>query len=192
MRGAGGDSERVETLLAAAGITLPPIPESLEKQLKERHEWWFSSRTSKATPFQLLHYVRKAMEGASADYVLIALAGPPGSPAMHYFLVQAPLQLFVQIGWAEAGRARSAAVLNQCFELAHQLAAAAPAAVRRGRLMPDGRLTVVASDVQEGFWEVAMGTERGIQPSRSGRRMARAKLRPEEILGEAVRWCLQG
>ncbi|HTU03708.1 MAG TPA: hypothetical protein VMG58_17880 [Candidatus Sulfotelmatobacter sp.] len=189
MRGAGGDYERVAELLAEAGITLPPVPESLQKQLKERHDWWFSTRTSKATPYELLHYARKAMEGAAPDYALIAKVGPPASPAMHYFLVQAPLQLFIQIAYGDVGRARSVAVLSQCFELAHRLVAATPAAARRGKLTADGRLTVVASDLCEGFWEIAMGTERGVQPGRGRGGKLGARRGPVEILEEALRWC---
>jgi len=185
--GASGDYGRVEGLLAEAGISMPPVPPALERQLKERHEWWFSSRTSKATPHDVFHYARKAMEGAAPDYVLIAKAGPPETPAIHYFLVQAPLQLFIQIAYGDAGRARAVALLNRCFDLAHRLATAAPAATRRGRLSADGRLTILASDVAEGFWEVAMSTERGVQPGRGGR--ARARQGPLEILEEALRWC---
>ncbi len=189
---AGGDYARVEALLTEAGLTMPPMPEAALTRLKEREEWCFSTRTFKVSPSDIQHYVRKAIAGASPDYVLIAQTGQGGSSsAMQYFLVQGPLQLFLQIGWngASQDRQRSTALVNECFALAHQVAEAVPEALRRGRLPREGRLTVVASDRDEGFWEVAAPGERANRPSPQTRRVPRGAPDPRRVLGEAVGWC---
>jgi hypothetical protein len=188
----GGDYARVERLLAEAGLTMPPMPEMAEARLKEREDDCFSTRTFKASPADLLHYVRKAFEGVSPDYVLVAL-GRDGrtADALHFFLVQGPLQLFLQIGRGGAGasRERATALVNGCFALAHQLVEAVPHALRKGRLAPTGRLTVVGSDLGESFWEVAQADERADRPSRRLRGKNRAAQGPREALEEAIRWC---
>ena len=188
----GGDYARVEGLLAEAGLTMPPMPEMAEARLKEREDDCFSTRTFKESPANLLHYVRKAIGGVSPDYVLVAL-GRDGrtADALHFFLVQGPLQLFLQIGWGGAGaaRERATALVNDCFALAHQLVEAVPHALRKGRLAPTGRLTVVGSDLGESFWEVAQADERADRPSRPLRGKNRAARGPREVLEEALRWC---
>jgi len=189
---AGGDYARVEALLLEAGLRMPPMPDAALTRLKEREEWCFSTRAFKVPPYDIQHYVRKAMAGASPDYVLIAQAGRAGTAhAMHYFLVQGPLQLFLQIGWDEfsTGRERSTALVNECFGLAHHLVDATAEAIRRGRLTRDGRLTVVASDLEGGFWEVARRGERGTRPTAHTRRSPRGAVAPPEILRQAWRWC---
>ena len=86
-------------------------------------------------------------------------------------------------------REGSAALVNECFTLAHQLVKAVPEAIRRGRLPQKGRLTVVASDISEGFWGAAVGDQR-IHPSQPPRhRASRTLPGPREILIEALRWC---
>ncbi len=184
---AGGDYTRVEALLAEAGLSMPPMPEAALTRLKEREDWCFSTRTVKVSPGEMRHYVRKAVAGASPDYVLIAQTGQGSGPsAMQYFLVQGPLQLFLQIGW---GGPRAAVLVNECFALAHQLVEAVPEAIRRGRLPRRGRLTVVASDRDPGFWEVATSGEQAHQPSPPARRVPRGAPDPRRVLGEAVAWC---
>lgn len=183
----GDDYERLEAMLAEAGVAMPPVPERLRRQFKERSEWHFSTRTFKASPAALMHYVRKAISGALPDFALMARCqdGLPAD-ALHAYVIQAPLQLFLQVRWSEHEALTRA--LNALIALARQLADAAPAAVRRGRLAPDGRLTVVASDFVEGFWEVAASTERAVRPA-GGARGGKDRRPPEQILREALAWC---
>ena len=185
------DYARLEMLLAEAGLTMPPMPEAAEARLKERAEWCFSTRTFKEPPYDLRHFARKAIAGASPDYVLVARAGQGvDSVAMHYFLVQGPLQVFLQIAWdGPMGRERSTASVNECFAAAHELVAVIPQALRADRLARAGRLTVIGSDLVESFWEVAAAGERASQPGRPTRGKAQDVRRPRQILEEAVRWC---
>ena len=192
VKGESGDYARVEALLAESGVAMPPMPADARTRLKEREEWCFSTRAFKVSPSELQHYVRKAIADVSPDYVLIAQAGHGvGSSALHYFLVQGPLQLFLQIGWGggSAERERSTALLNECFALAHRLVGAIPEALRRGWLPRQGRITVVGSSLGEGFWEVAAAGERASQPGGPPRGKTRGGIGPREILEEAVLWC---
>lgn len=190
----GGDFARLETLLAEAGLVMPPMPEGASARLKEREEWCFSTRAFKVSPYLLQHFVRKAIDGASPDYVLVAQAGERADPdAMHYFLVRAPLQLFVQIGWggAHVNREQSVGLVNECFASAHQLVRGIAEALRHGLLPQRGRMTVVASDLNESFWEVVAGGERAAGSLRPSRRPSRNLLGPREVLSEASRWCAE-
>ncbi len=185
------DYARVEALLTEAGLSMPPMPDAARKRLKEREEGCFSTRAFKVPPCDIQHYVRKAIGGASPDYVLIGQTGPEAAPAFYYFLVQGPLQLFLQLAWdgVAAGRGSQAARVNECFALAHQVVAAVPEAIQRGRLLRNGRLTVVASDLEESFWEVAAPERRASWPLPPSRRVPRGASDPRRVLGEALRWC---
>jgi hypothetical protein len=189
------DSGLLGGLLAESGIGMPPVPESLERQMKERAEWYFSTRSFKPSPGELMHYVRKAIEGALPDFVLVAHTadGLPG-PALHYYLLDAPLQLFLQMRWArgETAAEREAATANESVALAHQVVAAIPQALRRGRLSVDGRFTVVGSDFIEGFWEVSMSGERAARPGAPPRGVRRPRPTPQQILGDALKWLRAG
>ena len=189
-RGARGDYARLEALLAELGLPMPPMPEMAEARLKEREEWWFSTRTFKESPDNLMHYVRKAIGGASPDYVLVARTGEePDGTALHYFLLQGPLQLFVRIAWGAAGTDPAGARIRTCLELAHELVVAVPGALHRGLLGRSGRITVVATDDGESFWEAAAGVGERPQQGSPSRRNNKNPPKPSEILAEAVRWC---
>jgi hypothetical protein len=192
MRIVRGDYGRLEALLAEAGIVMPPMPADAESRLKEREKGCFSTRAFKVSPFELSHHVRKAIGGASPDYVLVARAGSdPTREAIHYFLVQGPLQVFLQIGWGgpPGDQGRATELVNGCFALAQDLVAAVPQTLRRGRLSREGRLTVVGSDLVESFWEVAQADGRGSQPGRQSRGRRRDLRGPLEVLTEALDWC---
>jgi hypothetical protein len=189
-----GDFGRVEAMLAEAGVRMPPMPADAESRLKEREEGCFSTRTFKVSPAELLHYVRKAIGGVSPDYALIAIARlADGGDGLHYYLVQGPLQLFLQLRWGTgpAERERAAAAVAECFALAHELVAVVPQSLRRGLLDRTGRITIVGTEVGEGFWEVARleGRETRLWKPRSKGRVSH---KPREILEEALVWCRTG
>lgn len=190
-----GDYGRLEALLAEIGLAMPPMPADAEDRLKERDDRCFCTRALKVPPSDVTHYARKAIGGASPDYVLVAQAAD-GLPraAIHYFLVQGPLQIFLQIGWTEdqVERSRAAGLVNDCFALADRLVTAVPQALRLGRLAREGRLTVVGSEFRESFWEVAAAGARARQPGRSPRIKGRDMRGPREVLTQAVAWCRGG
>ena len=184
----------MESLLAEAGLAVPPLPDGADARLKEREDACFSTRAFKESPINLQHYARKAIAGASPNYVLVARVGQGAdSCAMHYFLVQGPLQVFLQLACgSQAGQRRATMVVNECFSLAHELVAAVPRALRAGHIPRAGRITVVGSDLVESFWEVAAAGERASQPGRPTRGKAQDTRNPRRILEEALRWCRGG
>ena len=185
-----GDYARLEGLLGELGLRMPPMPEMAEARLKEREEWWFSTRTFKESPENLMHYVRKAIGGASPDYVLLARTGQePDGTVLHYYLLQGPLQLFVRIAWSAAGSDPAGAQIRTCLDLAHELVAAVPGALHRGLLRRSGRITVVATDDGESFWEAAAAVGERPQEGSPTRRNSKNPPKPSEILAEAIRWC---
>ena len=186
------DLSRLEGLLGEMGLPLPPMPVDANARLKEREEWCFSTRTFKVSPFDLAHHVRKAMGGASPDHVLVARTGSQsGRAAMHYYMVQGPLQIFLQIdcGATPFEQARAVESITRSFGLAHDLVAAVPRALHCGRLSRGGRLTVVGSDLGESFWEVAEGEDRGSRPGRQTQGKRRDISGVFEVLAEAIAWC---
>ena len=192
--GRSTDYGRLEALLAEVGLPMPPMPDGADARLKERGEWCYSTRALKESPLNVQHYVRKAIAGASPDYVLVARVGHGAeSCVMHYFLVQGPLQVFLQVGrGSPAAGGRSTASVNECFALTHELVAAVSQALGAGRLPRAGRLTVVGSDRIESFWEVAAAGERPVQVGRATRGRSQDARSPRRILEEAVRWCRRG
>jgi hypothetical protein len=171
---------------------MPPMPERAKDRLKARAEWLYSTRTFKESPANLPHFVRKAIGGASPDYVLVASVGEaPASAVLHYYLIHGILQLFLQVGWGGPGAGPGGIndPARECLALAHELVRAVPAALYRGLLDPGGRLTVVATDRGDSFWEAASAEGRLFLTSRPARRTVRNRPGPREILGEAARWC---
>lgn len=189
-RGSGGDFGRLEALLAEAGLGMPPMPEGVESRLKERAERCFSTRAHKESPTNLLHYVRKAIGGISPDYVLVAHAGEGTDPqALHYYLAQGPLQIFLRMSWSGATDDRALGPLAECLALTHDLVAAVPRALEQGKLGRTGRITVVATDLGDSFWEVAPSGSRADPEFFSPRRKGRESPKPRQVLAEAAAWC---
>ncbi len=183
------DIAKAEKLLKGAGLIMPPIPHELGLKFRERSKGCFSTRSLRYGPYGIFFYVDEALLGTPRDYVVLAHDGHgANSYAMHYFLVRRPLQLFVQIGWggAYSNLREDTVLVNECFALARQLVEAVEEVVRSGRLRPEDRLTVVASDFSGGFW-VPPGRAQGAKgPSSRGPWPQR---NPKVVLNEAIKWC---
>lgn len=190
-KGRSREYGRLEAMLADAGLSMPPMPADAEARLKEREDNCFSTRAFKESPVKMQHYVGKAITGVSPDYVLVARV-PDGadSCAIHYFLVHGPLQVFIQLACGTQAREdRATTAVNECFGLAHELVAAVPHGLRASRLPASGRLTVVASDRSESFWEIASAGERAGQAARPAHVQTHDARTPQQVLDAAVRWC---
>ncbi len=190
-KGRSREYGRLEAMLAEAGLCLPPMPSDAEARLKEREDDCFSTRAFKESPLNMQHFVRKAITGVSPDYVLVARVGHgTGASAIHYFLVQGPLQVFLQLTCGnQPGQDRAMLAANECFDLTRELVAAVPRALRAGLLPAAGRLTVVASDRTQSFWETAGEDERAGQAARPARVKTRDARTPRQVLEAALRWC---
>jgi hypothetical protein len=76
------------------------------------------------------------------------------SYALHYYLVRGPLRLFLQMGWGGVymDGPKTTEEANRCFALVGQLVPAVEAAVRAGRLRPEARFVVAASEFYGCYW----------------------------------------
>lgn len=193
-KGRSREYARLEAMLAETGLSMPPLPSDAEARLKEREDACFSTRAFKESPVNMRHYARKAITGVSPDYVLVARVGHGAEAcAIHFFLVQGPLQVFLQLACGSpAGQDGATTDVNECFGLLHEVVAAVPRALRSGRLAATGRLTVVASDRSESFWEIASAGERGGQAARPARVKTHDARTPRQVLEAALRWCRGG
>jgi hypothetical protein len=191
---ADSDFDQAGQLLQQAGIDLPPIPECLRPNFRERGPWTYSSRRISASPFAFGCYVEEARNGLVTDYVLVAHDGRGiNLYAMHYFLVSRPLQLLLQVAWGGLcmNPEKTTASVNRCFTLARELLDAVPVAIRAGRITEADRLTVVASDFHGGFWEVVSADEDRRVPPLAWREVRRERCNPPAVLEEALEWCLE-
>jgi hypothetical protein len=183
--------ERARVLLKGAGLTLPPVPPALQRGFRERGPWCFSSRRLTRSPYDM-----KALTEPVRDYVLVAHAGHGvNSYAMHYFLVQRPLRLFLQIGWGGVymDRRQTTALVNRCVRLAAPLIAATADAQHQGRLDRETWPTVIASDFYGGAWwppggeTPANGFLQRVRPVKRGAVIV--KHDPAAVLRQAIAWC---
>jgi hypothetical protein len=182
--------EQARALLAASGLTLPPIPASLAPHFKARRDWCFASRPVRTSPYFMRDYVEHTLARMPNDYVLLAHDGHGvNSYALHYYLVHRPLMLFLQIGWggaympAEWATARA----NCCFGLCHEVVSSMAEAVSRGAWEPRRRVLVVASSFRSQINE-SPPASLDITP-RLVRRGSAGGSSPECALSQAAQWC---
>jgi hypothetical protein len=176
---------KAAALLGAEGLTLPPIPVALRSSFRARGKWCFSTRALPSRPYDHAYYLEEARTGAAPDYVLVAHDGHGvNSYAMHYYLVQESVALFLQIGWGGIymDRASSTALVNQSFELAGKLLGAFPEGFRRGKLAAEDRLMVFVSQFRGSFWSV-------IRPGSPLPEPEEAR-DPCEVLRKVLHWAL--
>jgi hypothetical protein len=141
-------------LFLEAGLGFPAVPLGLAARLEQHGPWTFATRQLEVWPYDFDHYVAEG-HGPVADHVVLAHAGHgANSHAIHYYLVQGPLRLFLQLGWGgihmDAG-ARAASV-RACFARADELVRSAAVG---GRVPAGHRLTVAASDFYGAWWQLA-------------------------------------
>ena len=166
-----------------AALALPPIPVSLAPQLQERRDWCFSTKPLILSPYAFDDFVREGIRPDAPDSLVLAHAGHGvNSYALHYYLVQHPLRVFLQLAWGGAyDDAAAKERVNRCFELARRLVAALDQVRQAGRFQPGARFIVVASDFYGGYW---LKPGEGL-PERLGENPAQPV---EAILAEAVEW----
>lgn len=179
---------RAKQRFTGAGLVLPPIPANLAPRLKERAEWRFSTKPLTLSPYAFEEYVRDGTRKGVRDSLVLAHAGHGvNSYALHYYLAQKPLRLFLQVGWGGAymDEVKEREEINCCFSLAHTLVAAVAKAKLAGSFRPGDRLIVAASDLYGGYW-----CKPGEEPP--SERLREVQPRPvHEILTDVQRWVVQ-
>lgn len=162
-----GDLDRARSLFAEAGLPFPLIPEEFVSAFRQVGEWQFATCDLETWPYRFREYVQRATDGPVPNSVVIAHAGHGvNSYAIHYYVLQKPLYLFVQIGWGGVYMNGDEAVadLKRCFNLSARLLASMPKGIRAGRVSGDDRLIVAASDFYGSSVEcVSSAPERRVQ-----------------------------
>ncbi len=173
------DIENARQVFEKAGLAFPTIPEKLAEQLKEQSKWVFSTRPIDVWPYFLHSYVEEAEKSEVDDYAVLCHAGHGvNSWAIHYYLVQDSLRMFLQLGWGGiySDEGEDAARIRDCFLLADQIASVAKTV---GRFQAGNYLTVVVSNFWGNDW---------LPPGKSRHENDKRCDDPLAVLKEALAW----
>ena len=147
--------DQARQLFAQEGLPFPTLPAELAPHLRLLAPWVFGTRALPVSLYDLDWFIEEAVAGKAEDYILLGHAGHGiNSWAIHYYVVQGPLGLFIQIGYGGAymERDRSIAKLRKTFEEATELLDSAREAQHTGEFDPSQHLLVVESDLTGSRW----------------------------------------
>lgn len=150
------DLRHAEAFLRTEGLVLPGLPAALAAQMRERAPGIYATRALEAPPYALQAHVGALLRSAQpGDFAVVALDGHGvQSWAFHFYLVDGPLALFIQLPW---GGAYSDATTART-EIERVLAWARPLPQRlaelqqQGHLQPAQKLLVVLTRFSESRW----------------------------------------
>jgi hypothetical protein len=141
---------------AEQDLPFPPLPEAFQHRLVPFNEWVFASRELEYGPYAADVYAHEVLSGeAVEDYALLGFDGHGiNSWAVHYFLVQGALGLFVQAAWGGAYLDENAAreTIQNAFEFAETLTHAMELAASQDLVPAGRRLVVLSSDFRPSGW----------------------------------------
>ena len=93
----------LEELLDKVGLQKVFIPSSLEGEMERISDWVFGTRGDARNLYEFIAFVQEAATSNVDDYLLLGQAGHGmQSYAMHYYLVEGQLALFLQMAWGGA------------------------------------------------------------------------------------------
>jgi hypothetical protein len=141
--------ERARALFAAQGLPFPSLPANLAARLRQQGQFIFATIDHQYSPYAIHYYAEPLLRGGdSDDYAVIGFDGHGiNSHAIHYYLVEKNLALFVQRLWGggymdpETFRPG----IERAFEAAGQLREKMALAHRAGLILPGRRLIAVVS-----------------------------------------------
>jgi hypothetical protein len=141
--------DRARALFAEQGLPFPSLPENLAAQLRQRGELVFTTIDHQYSPYAIHYYAEPLIRGGdSDDYAVIGFDGHGlNSHAVHYYLVEGSLALFIQRPWGgvymdpETFRP----LIERAFKLAGELREKMAFAHRMGLVLPGRRLIAVLS-----------------------------------------------
>jgi hypothetical protein len=140
---------------AQAGLPFPFIPQELQSGFHQFGEWLYGTRADVDDLTDMGWFATEVATQAVVDYVMVGRAGRGmQSTALCYYLVSAPLAVFIQSGWGGVYTDQEADVarIDRRFAFAQRLYQAAHDARARGRMGQDERLVVLDSDFSGGSW----------------------------------------
>lgn len=144
------------------GLPFPPVPPALRASVRSLSSWVYGTRSDARELHELAWFVEEAEHGQAAPYVMLGHAGYGfNSWAIHFYVVQPPLALFIQSQWGGVfvDRREATRELTARFALAATLMEAAQQARQTGALPPPARLFVVVSDFYGSRWKTVADDE---------------------------------
>src|SRR5262249_27867933 len=143
-------------MFAGEDLRFPPVPPALTVSLQKAGEHVFATRELAQTPYLLERFRGEVYRDANVpDYAVVGFDGHGiNSWAVHYYLVEKALALFVQLAWGgaytDAREARTS--IADAFEWAERLQERVRQASEQGLIPPGWRLLVVASEFAQPGW----------------------------------------
>jgi hypothetical protein len=139
------------------GLPWPPLPEPLAGRLAPRGEFVFATRELPAPPYDIGHYIDEFIERpGTPPYAIAGFDGHgTNSWAVHCYLVEDGLGLFIQLPWGGAFMAPedTRPPIERMFEWAGQhLRPMLQACRREGRIPPGWRLLVATRLDDDPVW----------------------------------------
>jgi len=148
--------DQVRELFAEEELPFPPVPADLAGALHEVAPNVFSTRALEASPYSLRAFSLEVQtDHAVPNYAVVAFDGHGiNSWAVHYYLVDDALALFVQLPWGGAyvepdNASRS---IKGVFAWAEKLQAEVRRARSDGLIPPGWRLLAVVSEFVPSGW----------------------------------------
>ena len=141
--------DRARALFAAERLPFPSLPENLAAQLRQQDESVFTTVDHQYSPYAIQYYVEPLKRGGdSDDYAAIGFDGHGiNSHAVHYYLVESNLALFIQRPWGGVYMDPETLrpLIERAFKSAGQLREKMTLAHRMGLALPGRRLIAVLS-----------------------------------------------
>ena len=154
--GRGNAAPTAQALFEGERLPFPPVPAALAALLQPQGPGWFATRPVATTPYDFDHFLGEVeAQPALPDYAVVGFDGHgANSWAVHFYLVDRGLALFVQLPWggayvdAEPARAEIAELFDWAAAMQSRLRSAEAA-----RRIPHGtRLQVAASRFGHAGW----------------------------------------
>ena len=148
--------DKVKALFADEDLPFPPVPETLAQQLSAQGKYIFTTRKLSIAPYRLEHYSGAVADSpVSEDYAVIGFNGyGMNSWAMHYYLVQPGIALFIQLPWGGAyidvDKARH--TIADTLQWAENMQTSLQRALAEGLLPANWRMLIVISKFTESGW----------------------------------------
>ncbi len=144
-----------EAQFTAAGLPFPSIPAAFRERFRRVSEWVFGTREDDRNPTGPMWFLKEAVAREAPDYVLLGQGGSgAASQAIHFYLVQRPLAVFIQYGWLNVygDDHESARKFGAALQATDELIAAAAGATADGVLGEAHTLAILQSDLEQGMW----------------------------------------
>ena len=149
--------EQAKSLFAKEELPFPLIPTELADRLQKLAPWVYSTRADIPNLYDLEWFVQEIEDHTPEDYVGLGHAGYGfNTYAIHYYLVQHPIAVFLQVGWGGAYTDNSAAAkrLEGYFAEITSMFEQASQAQEAGKLKTSAIIALVLSDFYGSRWTI--------------------------------------